>query len=78
MLPAARQPLSLHLISLLKSLDPSPGVDYPLLACVKGVALTAYFYLDLRPNGTGEEGVTAQAGHLSAFIILGMNLSLHS
>ena len=69
--------LILYLISLLESLYPSHGVNYPLFACIKGVAFAAYLHPEFWRSGTNGEGIATEASHFSVIIILGMNFGFH-
>ena len=69
--------LVLYLISFLEPLHPSHSVDYPLLACVKRMALATYLHPDLWHGGTNGESIATEASHFGVIIILGMDLGFH-
>src|SRR6185295_9161869 len=76
--PSRALPLGdrLPLVLLLEALDPSGGVQEPLLPREEGVALGAHLDLDGRHRGAGVDDFPAVAGDRRINVVR-MNASLH-
>jgi hypothetical protein len=70
--------LILYLIAPFKPFHPTGSIYYPAFTGEKGMALTAYFNLQLFLGGAGGEDITTGADYFGVSIIRGMNLVLHA